>query len=118
MGTKEVEELWGVYLFTHHLFSRYYGKEREKCGSSCSLTLRETTGMFSPNIQNQHKVFLKLCRLLDSLFEAISLQAKNITQLLIHFIGKQAGNGSFPTLDHCRPDCRRGSHTFHCKIKH
>lgn len=63
--------------------------------------------MFSPNIQNQHKVFLKLCRLLDSLFEAISLQAKNITQLLIRFIGKQAGNGSFPTLDHCRPGCRR-----------
>ena len=64
----------------------------------CSLTLEETTGTFSPNVQNQHKVFLKLCGLLDSPFEADSLQAKNITQLLIRCIDKQTGNSSFQLL--------------------
>lgn len=78
----------------------------------------KTTGTFSPNIQNQHKVFLKLYRLLDSRFEADSLQAKNTTQLVIRCIGKQTGKSSSSALDHCRPGCRKGSRIFCFRINH
>lgn len=53
----------------------------------CS-TLGETMGALSPSIQTQHKVFFKLHWLLASLFEAETLQAKNITQLLIVLVNK------------------------------
>lgn len=88
--------------------------EKEWINVTCSVPWH--AGSFSPNAQNQHKVFLKLYRLLDSPFEADSLQTKNIARLLICCIGKQTGNSSFSTLDHCRPGCRKGSHIFRFKI--
>lgn len=85
--------LWKRKIFTwlSQYFKTQWGEGEEAGG----VEGRGMIGTFSTNIQNQHKVLLKLYRYLDCPFEAESASQK-ITKLL-----KQ--NRSFPALDPYRP---------------